>query len=48
MSQKKLHSKLYQVDNEYMYFNSFDEQGENSKKGILPTYDIHLWRKKTR
>jgi hypothetical protein len=46
MGQSKLHSKFYQADDGYLYFSSFDEQGESSSKGILPTYGGHMWRKK--
>jgi hypothetical protein len=46
ISQNKLHSKFYQADDGYLYFSSFDEQGESSKKGILPIHGGHLWRKK--
>jgi hypothetical protein len=44
MGQNKLHSKFYQADDKYVYFASFDEQGE--EKGINPTWGGHLWRKK--
>jgi len=47
ISQNKLHSKFYQAADGYLYFTSFDEQGENSKKGILPVHGGHIWRKKT-
>jgi hypothetical protein len=46
ISQNKLHSKFYQADDGYLYFTSFDQQGENGKKGILPIYGGHIWRKK--
>ena len=46
ISQNKLHSKFYQADDGYLYFTSFDEQGENGKKGILPIHGGHIWRKK--
>ena len=44
MGQNKLHSKFYQADDNYIYFTSFDEQGEDA--GINPTWGGHLWRKK--
>jgi hypothetical protein len=44
MGQNKLHSKFYQADDGYIYFSSFDEQGEGV--GIHPTWGGHLWRKK--
>jgi len=46
ISQNKLHSKFYQADDGYLYFTSFDEQGENGKKGILPIHGGNIWRKK--
>jgi hypothetical protein len=46
ISQNKLHSKFYQADDGYLYFTSFDEQGENGKQGILPIHGGHIWRKK--
>jgi hypothetical protein len=46
ISQNKLHSKFYQADDGYLYFTSFDEQGENGKKGTLPIHGGHFWRKK--
>ena len=46
MGQSKLHSKFYQADDGYLYFSSFDEQGESTSKGVLPTYGGHMWRKK--
>lgn len=45
-SQNKIHSKIYQADDGYLYFTSFDEEGESASRGILPTYGSHLWRKK--
>ena len=44
MGQNKLHSKFYQADDGYMYFTSFDEQGEDTGKN--PIWGGHLWRKK--
>ena len=44
MGQNKLHSKFYQADDNYIYFTSFDEQGEDT--GVNPTWGGHLWRKK--
>lgn len=46
VSQNKIHSKIYQANDGYLYFTSFDEKGENSKKGIPPIHGGHLWRKK--
>lgn len=45
-SQNKIHSKIYQADDGYLYFTSFDESGESADKNILPTHGSHLWRKK--
>jgi hypothetical protein len=45
MGQNKLHSKFYQADDGYIYFTSFDEQGEDTD--INPTWGGHLWRKKS-
>ncbi len=42
--QNKLHSKIYQANDGYLYFSSFDEAGED--EGINPTWGGHLWRKK--
>lgn len=44
MRQNKLHSKIYQADDGYLYFSSFDEGGE--AQGINPTWGGNLWRKK--
>ncbi len=46
MSQIKIHSKIYQANDGYLYFSSFDELGESASRGVLPTYGGHLWRKK--
>src|SRR5690606_14219527 len=43
MGQNKLHSKIYQADDGYLYFCSFDEEGES--EGINPIGGGHLWRK---
>ena len=44
MGQNKLHSKFYQADDNFLYFSSFDEQGEDTD--INPTWGGHLWRKR--
>ncbi|MFT7005545.1 MAG: hypothetical protein ACJAXJ_000043 [Colwellia sp.] len=44
IGQNKLHSKIYQANDGYLYFSSFDEAGE--EEGINPTWGGHLWRKK--
>ncbi len=41
--QNKLHSKIYQANDGYLYFSSFDESGEAD--GINPVWGGHLWRK---
>ncbi len=41
--QNKLHSKIYQANDGYLYFSSFDESGED--EGINPVWGGHLWRK---
>ena len=46
MSQIKLHSKFVQARDGYLYFSSFDEQGESQSKGVNPTWGGHLWRKR--
>lgn len=43
MGQNKLHSKIYQANDGYLYFSSFDEAGETSE--ISPYWGGHLWRK---
>jgi len=44
MGQNKLHSKFYQADDGFIYFASFDEQGESSDRN--PAWGGHLWRKR--
>ncbi len=44
-SQNKIHSKIVQADDGMIYFASFDERGESTKTGALPTHGGHLWRK---
>ena len=44
MRQNKLHSKIYQADDGYLYFSSFDEGGE--AEGVNPTWGGNLWRKR--
>lgn len=41
--QNKLHSKIYQANDGYLYFSSFDETGED--EGVNPLWGGHLWRK---
>jgi hypothetical protein len=44
MGQNKIHSKIYQANDGYLYFSSLDEAGED--EGVNPTWGGHLWRKK--
>lgn len=44
IGQNKLHSKIVQADDGYLYFTSFDEGGE--AEGVNPTWGGHLWRKR--
>jgi hypothetical protein len=41
--QGKIHSKVFQADDGYLYFASMDEEGETDV--ILPRWGGHLWRK---
>lgn len=42
--QMKIHSKIIQAGDGYLYFASMDEQGEEETGGQLPTWGSHLWR----
>lgn len=42
--QNKLHSKFVPADDGYLYFSSFDEQGEDASTN--PRWGGHLWRKR--
>lgn len=44
--QNKIHSKICQADDGYIYFASLDEQGEKSDGSVGPTWGGHLWRQK--
>jgi len=44
--QVKIHSKIIQMDDGWLYFASMDETGENSKSGQLPRWGSHFWRYK--
>ena len=44
MEQNKLHSKFYQANDGFLYFTSFDEEGEDAETN--PRWGGHLWRKK--
>ena len=43
-SQTKIHSKIIQGDDGYLYFSSMDEIGESAKTGSLPKWGSNLWR----
>ena len=43
-TQTKIHSKIIQADDGYLYFSSMDEEGENWKSGSLPHWGSNLWR----
>jgi hypothetical protein len=42
--QMKIHSKIVQADDGYLYFASMDEEGEGTDGSRLPTWGSHLWR----
>jgi hypothetical protein len=42
--QMKIHSKIYEADDGYIYFASLDEQGEDERRLIYPKWGGHLWR----
>lgn len=42
--QAKIHSKIIQADDGYLYFSSMDEHGESAQTGSLPRWGSHLWR----
>lgn len=44
LSQSKIHSRLHQAEDGYLYFTSMDESGENASTGHLPGWGSHLWR----
>ena len=44
--QVKIHSKIIQMDDGWLYFASMDETGENGKSGQLPRGGAHFWRYK--
>lgn len=43
-TQRKIHSKIIQADDGYLYFSSMDEEGESGDGSRLPTWGSHLWR----
>jgi hypothetical protein len=42
--QMKIHSKIVQAQDGYLYFASMDEQGEATDGSRLPIWGSHLWR----
>ena len=42
--QAKIHSKVVQGPNNFLYFASMDEDGEHEDGSQLPTWGGHLWR----
>ena len=42
--QIKIHSRIVQADDGYLYFTSTDEQGEGSDGSAPPKWGSHLWR----
>ena len=43
-SQNKIHTKIVQAEDGYLYFASFDETGESASEGIVSPWGGHLWR----
>jgi len=46
VGQAKIHSRIIEGNDGYIYFSSFDEKGENEEKEIIPVYGGHMWRLK--
>lgn len=42
--QIKLHTKIIQAADGYLYFASFDEEGESASRALAPKWGSHLWR----
>jgi hypothetical protein len=42
--QIKLHTKIVQAADGYLYFASFDEEGEDPARAIAPKWGGHFWR----
>jgi hypothetical protein len=42
--QIKIHSKIIQMDDGWLYFSSMDETGERADVGQLPQWGSHFWR----
>lgn len=45
-TQQKIHSKIVEAEDGYLYFASMDEWGEKEDGGKLPDWGSHLWRLK--
>jgi hypothetical protein len=46
IGQAKIHTKILQAEDGYLYFASMDEEGEKEDGSQLPTYGSHLFRTK--
>lgn len=44
MGQVKLHSRIVQAGDGWMYFTSMDEEGEREDGSALPKWGSHIWR----
>jgi hypothetical protein len=44
--QIKIHTKIIEADDGYLYFASFDEEGESASRGLTPKWGGHFWRLK--
>jgi len=44
IGQMKIHSKIVQASDGWLYFASMDEEGENAQSSTLPKNGGHLWR----
>lgn len=42
--QSKIHSRIVEGPDSYLYFSSMDEEGEHEDGSKLPTWGGHLWR----
>jgi hypothetical protein len=44
VGQQKIHSKIIQASDGWLYFASMDEEGEDYKSAVFPKNGGHLWR----
>src|SRR5207244_299265 len=44
-TQMKIHSRIVQASDGFLYFSSMDESGEADDGSKLPTWGRHLWRR---